>query len=357
MQAAEQAKRRAVGTMLTAPIDSAVVRKVVGDRSGYPMTPEIEERVQAYRSTGGFLDEAVERARALVLQSRPASAEDAAKLMTRVSHFLTWSIEQGHDVDEAPTELLSERRIERFQHSSDMLTRKSAQTFVSALRRVRRAVTTERKAILSDNADQESAVAPYSPDDIAVLLNRATILREESVSRRDYEALLLLTLGAGLQYADHDHVRGHGIWRDASGDVWVRVDDGPRPRVVFVDPALAPLAQRVAASAGGQPLFDRDNRGRTSIRGRANVETLQHRMRTEQARGRRNSNSPFVMLNSQRARVTWLVRRIEDNRHRIDVLAEQAGLDSIASLSRYFQFLRAPEWSAPQAPTATAGPA
>jgi len=306
------------------------------------MTPEIDARLDAYRSRN-YSDEAVAHAKELVRNSRPNSPEDARSLCSRVAKFVDWTIEQkgkatsptGDEVIEDVEILLDDVRINEYVASLQE-TKKTKAATRSALRRVRRALTNERTSSLIRNADNEEALPPYTSSEIIDIEMRAAA-DNDSLGHYSYRVTTALSLGAGLRPRETALVRGTDVYQ-RNGHTYVQVDCSEFPRTVRVDERFSALLLELAVYAQANLLVDPDGAGRTKESHERTHESAETRAAKRHASST-NKGATYVRLTAKRGRVTWLVRTLERNDFRLDELVYQAGLDSTTSLSRLFQFL------------------
>jgi len=330
----DAAQRLAVGAMLTTPVHPSKVHRVFGDRSHYPMTPEIQARVARY-SSSAYLPEAVARAKELTIASHPASPEDGAKVCGRLAKFLDWCLNDGRDIYGSPTDVLSEARLVQF-NSEVGGKKKSRYANNSAIRRVRRATTAERRVVFAKNADVEEALAPYSDDEVKEILSRAYNAKN-GLARHSYQVWVAFGLGAGLRPREIDVVRGTDVFTCEAG-TFVQVADAEFPRVIRIVGPYDALARDLAVAVGENSICDPVGSGRGAEACTSAIERMQTSDRKRLA-ARKSGRTDYTLLSARRARVTWLVNRMEAQDQRVDEFVLQAGLESLGALTRYFQYL------------------
>lgn len=298
------------------------------------MTDDVVAYLEAYRPRGAQAVHAAWAKRA-VLASHPASPVDARILCRRLVDLGDWLVRLGYDLDSPMDTLLSDAVIDAYLRETQTHPG-TAQTMRSAFRRVRRALTQERKVVFAGGrTDIESAVRPVDAAQVQRFITWMKGIDDQHALRHDGLTLVALVRGAGCTRPDLDHV-DVGTFRPAPGGRLMIDIAGAMPRTVTVDSRWAGLlraAQRRARS--GSP-FDVAGSNRKGSERLKSLERYYYRQRDRLDSAHQKVMPGFLNLNTYRA--AWLVDRLVAGT-RLDHLLWEAGLRSAASLDRYLQYL------------------
>lgn len=212
---------------------------------------EVAQAIAAWapRSPSG---RAVQFARAVVAQARPASAARARALLFAASRLARFSESVGLELD--PALLLHPAAIERFAVSAELspATRRTLRSNLRALARALEAHPSPAPVALA----RERAKAPYDEAEIAGYLRLAAAQPTEA-RRMRARALVCLGAGAGVIGSELRHLRGDDVI-ERSGGLVVAIG-GRRARAV---PVLAgfhePLVKAAAFAGEGYLVGGRD---------------------------------------------------------------------------------------------------
>lgn len=309
-----------------------------GCRSHVVMPKEVENYLRAYRPRRAYPAGVVDWARELVIASRPSGTVDARVLCVRVCNLGEWLREFGYTLEEPIESLLADGNIESYLAQTQGGSRVGTVDVTgSALRRVRRAVTGERKVIVTGGrTDVESAVTPASDAEIASFLAWVGGIDESSVHHLDGQVLVALVRGGGCTKADLADLDVNAIRVQADGSVTVQLG-GKVAREVHVSTKWAgPLPMIASRGTDTGSLFEMGHRRRTGTSALKGLENRYYSQRNALASAAMSALPPFINVNTYRA--AWLLDRLASGT-RLDHLLREAGLVSAAALDRYLQFL------------------
>lgn len=310
-----------------------------GDRSRVTVEPDVETYLlQGWAPRGKYEAAAVTWARDIALASRPSGHDDARSLASRCLGLAVWLLSLGYTLDEDPEQLLGESLLNTYLAQTKW-TAGTVQTTRSALRRVRQAVTGERRLVLpATRTDVDSAVIPVSDAEVEAFLRWVDGIDPSRAVHHNGHVLVALIRGAGCTKSDLDRLDVTTFRPGPDGALLIDIGHGADTRTVTVTApwadVLSDCQQRVGS---GCPLAGQGQRA---------LKRLESRYYKDRARldeKARRTLPPFLNANTYRA--AWLLDRLASGQ-RLDHLLTEAGLVSAASLDRYLQFL--PDSTAPR---------
>jgi len=316
-------------------------QRVIGDRSGVPVSDDVVAYLAGYTPRGVAAGHA-DWAKGLVLASHPASRLDARVLCRRCCDLAAWLVNVGYDLATPVETLLSDAVIDAYLRKTQR-NPGTAQTMRSAFRRVRRAVTQERKIVYAGGrTDVDSAVRPVDTAEAHRFLSWINGIDDQHALRHDGLTLVALIRGAGCTRPDLDHI-DVATFRAAPGGRLTLDIAGAMPRTVTVERPWAQHLQAAHKRVGSGSPFDLDGAHRKGSQRLKNLEGYYYRQQARLDPAHHKALPGFLNLNTYRA--AWLVERLNSG-VRLDRLLREAGLRSAASLDRYLQYL--PDTCAPR---------
>jgi hypothetical protein len=316
--------------------------RLVGDRSGYPLTPEIRDRIAGYRPLGEVRPEILEWTQATVLSFRPTKS-GTTHACSRLYAYGRWLWSNGYDLRAPHADLLAAPLVDAYIAAETTLSETSLASIRSLLNQVRRAVTGERKIVSAGyRTDVDGAVAPYAPREVARLVQFVDGLSSNPRHHFAARAFLGLSLGAGARLGDMIQIAVED-WTPVGNGLLVSVGRGADARTIEVTNGWSTwLLDLRDDLVRGDP-FQVGSPGRGAASAAKALENLDGRR--GDGLSDRERERLGLRLNFERGRTTWMVERL-GSRQRLDLLLEDAGLTSAATLDRYLQFL--PESRAPR---------
>lgn len=268
------------------------------------------------------------------LAAAPKGRDEARSTINRVIRYGEFLIARGFDLDSDPAEIFADAVIANFVESQ--ISPRARPTVASMLRRVRRALTGERKLqTVLPRVDVEGASVPVSDEDVAEFLRWVAGLDESLAGAWDGPILVSLLRGAGATVADLDTVKVDDLRPLEDGSVDIVLGEAKR-RVAVRAPYSAALLRAKEVVCSGSP-FAKDSSEERS--GRTALKSLENRFcRTFSRENRRTHVSWPHFINVNAYRAAWLLERLEQG-VRLDRLLREAGLTSAAGLDRYLQYL------------------
>ncbi|MFH8728654.1 hypothetical protein [Streptomyces termitum] len=289
------------------------------------LNPQVSARIRNYRprlpaERWGPVSEQV---RAVVAAAAPATCDIAQRLLYAVSRLAVWADSVGLPRD--PGLWLRTETIDRFILSG--LAGRPGGTVQSCrcwLRRTREAVVWVQRGEAPPNrikADR-SPRPPYKKQELAALRRWVELLPGRA--RLDGLALMALAAGCGLPPCDLRAVRGRDLRAAPQG--MVLVDTPWLDRLVACRSEWEETLAELAELAGDDYLF-RPGRKAGATKNLVSSWPARHR-----------PHAGLPRLETRRLRATWIVGLL---RQRIDpvLIAQAAGMRSVASLSPYFHWV------------------
>lgn len=311
---------------------------LAGDRSHIGMSDDVVEYVlTTYTPDRRYPEGVLAWARDLTVRSRPSGRRDARTLCRRLCDMGEHLLGAGWTFDAPVAVLLSDGNIAGYFIDNPPNKTGTADTTASQLRRVRKAVSGERRiTITGGRTDVDSAVTPATDDEVSAFRRWVEGIDDSSVHHRDGFTLVALIRGAGCTKADLDKVTLDSLAIEANGDVSVAIGE-PVGRIVRVSAKWAePLARIASRGTATGALFELDGRARRGTAALKGLENRYYKQRSGLDDHAKRRVPPFLNVNTYRA--AWLLDRLQDGT-RLDHLLHEAGLSSAAALDRYLQYL------------------